>query len=477
MDHHLPHIAIPTVKVEPESFITSSVEPDNDNKPSPSSQAHGYPCPADNLKSFYEAIQIRYRVEEKAPVIKPISAPMYSPWSSLYTTQNFPGYPFPSPSLEQNFGDSANPNSEIQPGSASTPTPEGRQYATGPFQESPTDFLQPESSARSERAGSLDDFTPPVSRMDSSSSGVSSVSSQLPEDVSGPTPLDKSSSVPPRPTTQFTGHLGLEIPDPSAAAIRHHVQQQQLLHQQYQQYQHTLPNQPFPKYHQMMAQYYQPAADPSDMLNLNRQFQLSGVQYPSGYQLSTIGPEFLPPLPFLYGNTATSSSSSSSVPFTSVSPSLINPQEPINMSPFTMVGSEPLPPMSTQTSPRRRNSSRITTPTKRGSTNSMPTDLEEMDEMGMDELDHEHEADGVEKNGMMWGMPTESYRSLSARERKRVRNRISARTFRARRKEHLSVLETDLADRNSLVKAAQDEIKKLRDENTELLRRLSRYEK
>ena len=42
--------------------------------------------------------------------------------------------------------------------------------------------------------------------------------------------------------------------------------------------------------------------------------------------------------------------------------------------------------------------------------------------------------EGVERDGMIWGMKVEDYRSLSARERKRVRNRISARTFRAKRK-------------------------------------------
>jgi hypothetical protein len=43
-------------------------------------------------------------------------------------------------------------------------------------------------------------------------------------------------------------------------------------------------------------------------------------------------------------------------------------------------------------------------------------------------------AEGVERDGMIWGMKVEDYRALSARERKRVRNRISARTFRAKRK-------------------------------------------
>ena len=49
------------------------------------------------------------------------------------------------------------------------------------------------------------------------------------------------------------------------------------------------------------------------------------------------------------------------------------------------------------------------------------------------EQDHDI-AEGVERDGMIWGMKVEDYRALSARERKRVRNRISARTFRAKRK-------------------------------------------
>jgi hypothetical protein len=49
--------------------------------------------------------------------------------------------------------------------------------------------------------------------------------------------------------------------------------------------------------------------------------------------------------------------------------------------------------------------------------------------------EQEHEVpESVETDGMIWGMNVEDYRALSARERKRVRNRISARTFRAKRK-------------------------------------------
>lgn len=67
------------------------------------------------------------------------------------------------------------------------------------------------------------------------------------------------------------------------------------------------------------------------------------------------------------------------------------------------------------------------------------------DAVSAEEDDAEGEADpeGIEKNGMMWGMKTEDYKALSARERKRVRNRISARTFRARRKGQFAATSRD----------------------------------
>jgi len=39
---------------------------------------------------------------------------------------------------------------------------------------------------------------------------------------------------------------------------------------------------------------------------------------------------------------------------------------------------------------------------------------------------------------MAWGMPKTAYRLLSAKERKRVRNRVSARVFRVKRKREQS---------------------------------------
>lgn len=93
-----------------------------------------------------------------------------------------------------------------------------------------------------------------------------------------------------------------------------------------------------------------------------------------------------------------------------------------------------------------------------------------------DEQDHEV-PEGVERDGMIWGMKVEDYRALSARERKRVRNRISARTFRAKRKEHLNSLESTLNSKDVQIKVARDDAERLRREVENLKRRLSKYEK
>ncbi|GMK58229.1 hypothetical protein CspeluHIS016_0502610 [Cutaneotrichosporon spelunceum] len=88
---------------------------------------------------------------------------------------------------------------------------------------------------------------------------------------------------------------------------------------------------------------------------------------------------------------------------------------------------------------------------------------------------HEHD-EGVERDGMIWGMKVDQYRALSARERKRVRNRISARTFRAKRKEHLSSLESTLGTKDLEIKMAHEEMLRLRRQVAELQRRLAKYE-
>ncbi|RXK41216.1 hypothetical protein M231_01366 [Tremella mesenterica] len=116
---------------------------------------------------------------------------------------------------------------------------------------------------------------------------------------------------------------------------------------------------------------------------------------------------------------------------------------------------------------------------------SLPTDEESGDaeESHADGEDSHGEGDGegevpegVERDGIIWGMKVEDYRSLNARERKRVRNRISARTFRAKRKEHLNSLEHTLETKDSQIKRANAEANRLRQEVKELKKRLSKYE-
>ncbi|KAL7419619.1 hypothetical protein Q5752_005531 [Cryptotrichosporon argae] len=94
----------------------------------------------------------------------------------------------------------------------------------------------------------------------------------------------------------------------------------------------------------------------------------------------------------------------------------------------------------------------------------------------MSHSEHEHD-EGVERDGMIWGMKVDDYRALSARERKRVRNRISARTFRAKRKEHLNSLEHTLNSKDLQVRLAHEETDRLRREIMDLRRRLAKYEK
>ena len=125
------------------------------------------------------------------------------------------------------------------------------------------------------------------------------------------------------------------------------------------------------------------------------------------------------------------------------------------------------------------------------------------------ELDIEDvEGEDGEKGGMLWGMPSKSFRALPSAERKKVRNRISARLFRAKRKgkvlscslavasastvslhwppgadmpcanclEQISSLQSTVSAKERQVKAIVSENARLRKENADLQCRLARYE-
>jgi ABC-type hemin transport system ATPase subunit len=89
---------------------------------------------------------------------------------------------------------------------------------------------------------------------------------------------------------------------------------------------------------------------------------------------------------------------------------------------------------------------------------------------------HDHD-EGVERNGMIWGMKHEEYQALSARERKRVRNRITARTFRAKRRQHISFMDSTLIAMDLEIHQASEENSRLRGELAALKLCLFEYEK
>jgi hypothetical protein len=439
---------------------------------------------------------------------------LFSPWSN-FGGPGVPTFPFPSPSLGFTIGDAFVPWSDAVGPSGLTPTP-GQNMSQGypmhamhhqlqgggedrPFIKQETPFLPfsmnnmdgnekrqgPVTDLRKDSTGSVPGS---VSRVDSSSSGASAASIVMDGNVRTPTPLFKSRE----PLRSF---------DSSGSYFTY----------------------PRPGGGDQMSSSYQPqtsshggegslhAVQPSHLFHLNRPFQAG---YTSNQYMS------VPPgltqqsshhYSYMHQPDRQNSRESTSSEVSSISPAMLSSRAPRTGSPVSMLSDDALNMISAQTSPRSQaplqlpgtnprgsgSSGHHQTHTsgpgsllsfKRGSASSMHTDVDGEDI----DPDLDDEADGVEKNGMMWGMPTAEYRSLSARERKRVRNRISARTFRARRKgehsmavsslveisrvltmplppdiEHLSVLEQDLNDRKSLLKASQDEIKQLREENAE----------
>lgn len=59
----------------------------------------------------------------------------------------------------------------------------------------------------------------------------------------------------------------------------------------------------------------------------------------------------------------------------------------------------------------------------------------------------------------------EEYSKLSSKEKRQLRNKISARNFRNRRKEYITLLEEKLYERDSMIKQLQDQLSSLRLEN------------
>lgn len=62
----------------------------------------------------------------------------------------------------------------------------------------------------------------------------------------------------------------------------------------------------------------------------------------------------------------------------------------------------------------------------------------------------------------------EAYRKLSSKEKRQLRNKISARNFRTRRKEHIAHLEQQVADRDTIIEGLRQQLALVKVQNKEL---------
>ncbi|KAH0834732.1 hypothetical protein J3R83DRAFT_10292 [Lanmaoa asiatica] len=76
-----------------------------------------------------------------------------------------------------------------------------------------------------------------------------------------------------------------------------------------------------------------------------------------------------------------------------------------------------------------------------------------------------------------WRPSPEEYKKMSSKEKRQLRNKISARNFRVRRKEYISTLEGDIAERDRLIDAIRSELGSSRSENVALRQEISALKK
>ncbi|TFL00878.1 hypothetical protein BDV98DRAFT_98471 [Pterulicium gracile] len=76
-----------------------------------------------------------------------------------------------------------------------------------------------------------------------------------------------------------------------------------------------------------------------------------------------------------------------------------------------------------------------------------------------------------------WRPPPEVYAKMSSKEKRQLRNKISARNFRIRRKEYITTLEGDIAERDRILDAIRSELGSSRDENYALRQEIAALKK
>ncbi|KAI0297360.1 hypothetical protein BC826DRAFT_1103456 [Russula brevipes] len=76
-----------------------------------------------------------------------------------------------------------------------------------------------------------------------------------------------------------------------------------------------------------------------------------------------------------------------------------------------------------------------------------------------------------------WRPTPEEYQKMSSREKRQLRNKISARNFRNRRKEYINTLEGDVAERDRLIDAIRSELGSTKSENAALQQEIKALKK
>ncbi|KAI6002998.1 hypothetical protein EDD15DRAFT_2385552 [Pisolithus albus] len=76
-----------------------------------------------------------------------------------------------------------------------------------------------------------------------------------------------------------------------------------------------------------------------------------------------------------------------------------------------------------------------------------------------------------------WRPSPEEYKRMSSKEKRQLRNKISARNFRVRRKEYITTLEGDIAERDRLIDAIRAELGSSKSENIALRQEIAALKK
>ncbi|KAF4607622.1 hypothetical protein EYR38_001694 [Pleurotus pulmonarius] len=76
-----------------------------------------------------------------------------------------------------------------------------------------------------------------------------------------------------------------------------------------------------------------------------------------------------------------------------------------------------------------------------------------------------------------WRPPPEVFQKMSSKEKRQLRNKISARNFRVRRKEYISTLEGDIAERDHLLQVVRAQLGETQSENVALRQEIDALKK